>query len=526
MNINLEQIDRHLDLTTDICIIGAGVAGQTLTSQFHNSNLKVTLIESGSQDFRSDTQDMARGENIGHPYYNLEDSRLRLFGGTAAIWGGRCAELDTIDFETRSYVPHSGWPIDKTDLDPYYDKSFDLLGLVRPGKSNLWEQYGKTSRLLDPNKFDAGLWAFDEQGERFTNTKRQGLETCDIVLNATLTDLEKDETGKIISATCHSLKDTSLNIKAKVFVLAAGAIETARILLTKGQGLGAKHDQLGRYFMEHPHARGGEIIPVNAAQTFKVLPRAIRHQGARYAAFMRPSETLQRERNILNTALSITLRRHAGENMDNIGRTIHTLKHGLPSKKIWRSLYHGAKSGAVRWREFSDPWGSVAKMKRSKGKSGVYVIIRAEQAPNPLSRITLLDEKDSLGMPRVALDWQFQDIDRETVRITMESLNSEYQRLGWGTVKPSEWLYDKDIPWKTDPLISTHPIGGYHHMGGVRMSHTARTGVVDKNCKLHDSPNLFVAGSGVFPTGGWANPTITIMALALRLGDHLKHELT
>ncbi len=525
MNINLEHVDGHLNREADICIIGAGVAGQTLASEFQKTNLKVILVESGQQDFRRDTQDMARGENVGHPYYNLEDSRLRLFGGTAAIWGGRCAELDEIDFEIRPYVPHSGWPISKADLDPYYDKSFNLLGLVRPAKSNLWAQYGNVSRDLDSNKFDSGLWAFDEQGERFTNLKRHGLEQCDTVLNATLTDLEKDESGKIVSATCHSLKNTSLNVKAKVFVLAAGAIETARILLAKGQGLGAEHDQLGRYFMEHPHARGGEITPVNAAQTFRVLPRAIRHQGARYAAFMRPSEVLQREQQILNSALSITLRRHAGENMDNVGRTIHTLKQSLPSKKIWRSLYHKGKAGAVRWREFSDPWRSVAKMKRSKGKSGVYVVIRAEQSPNPQSRITLSKETDSLGMPRVALDWQFQDIDRETIRVMMETLNSEYQRLGWGSLEPSKWLYDKNIPWHTDPLISTHPIGGYHHMGGVRMSHTPRTGVVDSNCKLHDSPNLYVAGSGVFPTGGWANPTITIIALALRLGDHLKRKL-
>ena len=129
-------------------------------------------------------------------------------------------------------------------------------------------------------------------------------------------------------------------------------------------------------------------------------------------------------------------------------------------------------------------------------------------------------------MPRANLDWRLQDIDRDSVRILMETLRDEFARLNWGRVKPSEWLYDSSQMWKTDPLISAHPIGGFHHMGGMRMSNTLKTGVVDINCRVHDSPNLYVAGSSVFPTGGWANPTVTIMALALRLGDHLKTQMT
>jgi len=525
MRINLEQVDRHLDINTDICIIGAGVAGQTLASQFKETSLKVTLLESGDHDFRHDVQDMAHGENIGEPYYALKNSRLRLFGGTAAIWGGRCAELDSIDFETRDYVPHSGWPISKADLDAYYDKSFEMLGLTRPQTTGLWSDLSTDAHKLDPQKLETGLWAFDEQGERFTNMRQRALENCDIILNATLTDFEKNEGGEITSITCQSLKNTALKVRAKIFVLATGAIETARILLAKGQGLGNRHDQLGRYFMEHPHARGGEVIPVNAAKAFKLLPRAIRHKDRRYAAFMRPSETLQRREGILNTSLSLTLRRREGEHMEGYRRSIDTLKHNLPSKRIWRSLYHNAKLVAVRGLEFTDPWSSIINMKLSGRKAGIFAVIRAEQAPNPLSRVRVSEALDSLGVQRAALDWQFKNIDRDTVRVTMETLAYEYQRLGWGNVKPSDWLYDEDVSWKTEPLISTHPIGGYHHMGGTRMSMSPKMGVVNADCKLHDSPNLYIAGSGVFPTGGWANPTITIMALALRLGGHLRQKL-
>ena len=288
---------------------------------------------------------------------------------------------------------------------------------------------------------------------------------------------------------------------------------------------GNDHDVLGRYFMEHPHARGGQIFPVNLAQTLSVLPRAIRHKGDRYAAYLRPAPEWQRENGILNTSISIAPRRHAGENMEYFRRTLNKLKHDLPSTQIWRELYAKLKGLAVKGLEKSDPWSSVLNIKASRGKLGVYAIARAEQAPNPDSRVTLGKGVDALGMRVVDLDWRLCGLDRDSLRVLMETLGQEYERLGWGQVKPSPWLYDKEITWQTDPLISAHAIGGYHHMGGTRMGSDVKTSVVDGNCRLHESPNLYIASSSVFPTGGWANPTITIMALALRLGDHLGQKL-
>jgi len=153
------------------------------------------------------------------------------------------------------------------------------------------------------------------------------------------------------------------NIKAKVFVLAAGAIESTRLLLTSGGGLGNRYDLVGRYFMEHPHARGGQIITDKPAKALSILPRALRYNGKRYAAYLRPSEVLQRERGILNTSLSLTMRRHEGEEMESYRSLTNKLKHDLPSSRIWRKLYHGGKSLAVRGLEFTDPWSSVLNMK-------------------------------------------------------------------------------------------------------------------------------------------------------------------
>jgi len=233
---------------------------------------------------------------------------------------------------------------------------------------------------------------------------------------------------------------------------------------------------------------------------------------------------LQREEGILNSSLSFAPRRHEGLKKDAVRAAKDKLKHDLPSTKFWRSLYKKLKAVSIKSHELRDPWPIVKKLKRKPETFGLYAVIRAEQAPNPDSRLLLSNIQDASGLRCLEFDWRLQDIDKRSVRVLMETLDAEFKMLGWGDVIPAAWLNDPDMIWNFDPLISAHPIGGYHHLGGTRMSHSAATGVVDENCRLFESPNLYIASSSVFPTGGWANPTVTIMALADRLGDHLGNQ--
>jgi choline dehydrogenase-like flavoprotein len=195
------------------------------------------------------------------------------------------------------------------------------------------------------------------------------------------------------------------------------------------------------------------------------------------------------------------------------------LKHGLSPKKSHRILWH-AWRGWLNWlqRHISmQLLRSVVKVNRM----GLYVMARAEQAPNPDSRVCLSTEKDALGCPRADLDWQLSALDKETMLQFGKTLQREFDRLGLGKVTTSEWLEDGQPNWPVDPTVGNHPIGGYHHMGTTRMSTSPRDGVVDANCTVHGYDNLHIAGSSVFTTGGWANPTLTLLALTHRLGDHL-----
>jgi choline dehydrogenase-like flavoprotein len=524
--LDLNKAPRDQVLQTEVCIVGGGVAGQSVMARLCAHKIDAVLLESGGHDFDAATQGLADGHNSGEPYYDLKDTRLRLFGGTAAIWGGRCAELDSIDFEKRDWVPHSGWPFSKQELDPYYDQVFTQLGLHRPEGQKDWHMLGRTPPPFDTDKLEAAFWAFDEKSERFTNPGRPDFTGGIIVLNANVTHIHLDDNKTVTSVQAQSLNHRNITVQAKIFVLAAGAIETTRLLMAtvpnRPKGLGNDHDQLGRYFMEHPHARGGEIIPNNLAQGLNILPRAVRHKGHRYAAYLRPAGALQRKAGILNTSLSFAVRQRVGNKQETHQAVLEHLKHSLPAKKHWRILWHKGKSLAIRSFEKMDPGVSVLNMKMKRGRTGIFAVVRAEQAPNPLSRLTLGTQKDALGLPLIDLNWQMCALDRKSVDIMMGTLKDEFERLGLGTVKPETWLKDTSQNWKADMLISAHAYGGFHHMGGTRMSDNTTTGVVDSHTKLHDCHNMYIASSSVFPTGGWANPTVTIMAMALRLGDHLK----
>jgi len=177
----------------------------------------------------------------------------------------------------------------------------------------------------------------------------------------------------------------------------------------------------------------------------------------------------------------------------------NTLKWKVPHDHRGRSLWWIHRRAK---RSLGDRLGLMTRwLGASTARRGLYVVARAEQAPNPASRVVLSEKRDVFGLPQIALDWRFSEIDKRP------------------------WLEEEGIPWEMDPLISNHPVGGYHHMGTTRMAASPSVGVVDADCRVHGLGNLYVAGSSVFPTGGWANPTLTILALALRLGDHLNQSL-
>jgi choline dehydrogenase-like flavoprotein len=518
--IDLAQAAGPLELESEVCVIGAGAAGISLTRRLLRLGRSVALLESGGLDYEAPVAALNAGENVGEDYYELEDSRLRFFGGTTAIWGGRCAELDPIDLERRDYVPHSGWPIGWEELQRWYDEARPVFGLPprRPAPEDLRRAGVPLPRF---DELETPLWTFDRRFNRFAWESCGDLEAdpkCQIVTHATVTAIHRSA-GGIERVEARSLGAGRVSVRARAFVLAAGGIENPRLLLASDLGNG--HDQVGRYFMEHPHARGGRIVSGAAWRLLKAFGRRHRIGGEDLAALIAPSAALQRREGILNTSLTIVARQPEGRRQF-IGMKAYTgIKHSMAPTKGGRALWMVTKKAAGWAQRHIDP----ARPWLLHKLDGVEValLVRGEQAPNPDSRVVLTGEKDSTGVPRVKLDWRLSAIDVRSVAVLVEALGRECGRLGLGKVEPAGWL--ESGRWKTDPLVSSHPIGGYHHMGTTRMGEDPRSSVTDADGRVHGLGNLWVAGSSLFPTGGWANPTLTIVALALRSAERISAEL-
>ncbi|HYH19627.1 MAG TPA: GMC family oxidoreductase [Azospirillum sp.] len=528
MLLDLRGLAEPWTFEAPVCILGAGAAGITLARRLLARGHEVLVAESGGADFETEVQALAAGTSSGHPYYDLGDVNLRMVGGTTPIWGGRCAELDPIDFEPRPWVPHSGWPIGHAELAPYYREAAQALEIAEPatGRTTLMQRF-PLLRALDTDTLRVGCWSFDGRPDRFALPNLgdvAGHPRARLLMHATATALNLSEDGRRVrSVTVKDVGGRQATIRAGRFVLALGGIETPRLMLASNgvaaAGIGNGRGLVGRFFMEHPHARGGRLDTAASWPLLAAFGRAHRVGAGRHAALLGLQAQAQRAHGTLNAALTLGARQGERDAPFWAMRTYSAMKHRLAPSAFNRRLWRGVKGAALWAHERVDPLRPWLLVKA--GARELALIVRAEQAPNPDSRITLGGERDALGVPRVDLHWRLTELDKHSVRVLVAAMGTEMRALGLGHVVPAAWLEDPAVPWRTDPLISAHPIGGYHHMGTTRMADDPSRGVVDRDGKVHGLENLFVAGSAVFPTSGWANPTFTLLALALRLGDHL-----
>ena len=515
-------------VTADVAIIGSGAAGQAAARRLLARGRSVVLLESGGLDHDMASADLNRGDIVGQPYHPLEHSRLRFFGGTTAIWGGRCAEFDAIDFERRDWIPHSGWPFGTDEIRSYLAEARALLGVDGVDAGRLPRP--PLMQRLSNEELAVRWWSFDPKFDRFTIDQAGDLEAdprCTLLVKATVREVMlSSDKGSVERLDVRTPSGRTIDVRARHYILAAGGIENPRILLASNSvvphGIGNHYDLVGRFFMEHPHARGGRVVGKADWHWLSAFAKR-RVNGVEISPAITPAEALQRREGLLNTALTIAVRQPEGGAHPLAKRAYLHVKHRTAPTRTGRSMWKATKQLVRSYTGLTGPFHPWL-MKQLNGLD-LSIVIRAEQAPNPDSRVRLSSERDATGMPRVALDWHMSGIDVDSVAGLVAALDRESKRLGLGHVEPSRWLADPDKSWVTDELVSAHPIGGFHHMGTTRMASDPRRGVADGWGRVHGIPNLHIAGSSLFPTGGWANPTLTILALSLRTADRIAKEL-
>jgi choline dehydrogenase-like flavoprotein len=499
----------------DLCIVGAGAAGISMALRRADSRLRVCVIESGGFDPDPAVQALYDGESVGNQLADPLRCRLRYFGGTTNHWQGWCAPLDARDFEARSWVPHSGWPISKQDLDPYYEAAQKIveLGAYRYEAGQLPAE-DRDIPKLDAQKVRVRYWQYSAP-TRFGTRYREDLRRAaniEVVLHANTVKIETDATASRVEAIrVRTLTGRAGRVRARYFVLACGAMENTRLLLqtrdVSPNGLGNGSDALGRYFLQHPERLVAQVVTDAPGPLVRAFNRRQSEVGA-IRAHLTCSAQVQEQFRLLNAGFDIFVRKDFGAGYAALRDVRDDIEHlEWPSsldKKLWAVL--------------TDLRGTAGDLyKSARGEvSSLDLIAHAEQTPNPESRLTLTNECDVLGMPKLKVDWRLTSDDKRSMLESTLRVGEELARLNLGRIKIEEWLLAGEDVWP-NPIWS-----GCHHMGTTRMSSDPALGVVDRDCRVHGVTNLYVAGSSVFPTGGYVTPTFTIVALALRMADHIK----
>lgn len=543
-----QRVPRGTTIEADVCVVGGGAAGITLALSLSGRGLQVLLLEAGERTNDPKAQAHYEGEVADERMHSpVHRYRLRGLGGSTSLWGGRCMPYDPIDFEERSWIPHSGWPISYEGLLPYY------------AQANTWAEAGRfayDARTALPSAppmfagFDSeivrtnGLERFScptDFGKRY----RKRLEVAPdvrVLSGAHCTGVRLQADGQQVKALdVATLDGNRFQVAARSYVLATGGLETARLLLHSSdvvpQGVGNQNDVVGRYYQCHIAGNIGSLVvhgPVtNVAHGYEVAPDGV------YCRRRITIDAVQQRKHGLMNAIA---RLHFPKITDPVHR--NGVLSGLVLAKSFISYEYGKRlrdapltadlAAEHLWNVMRDPVDTSAfllhwlRYRTFAQRKFPSVILRnrtnrfslefqSEQQPLASSRVTLVPEVDALGMRRMRVDWRYCQADIDSAERTLQIIGAELSRTGVGR-----------LDWRPETLeedLMRYGAYGGHHIGTARMGTNPKHSVVDGDCRVHTVGNLYLAGSAVFPTSSQANPTLTIVALALRLADRLAQRL-
>jgi choline dehydrogenase-like flavoprotein len=494
MIIDAEELPTGSAIQADTVIVGGGMAGIALARQLADAGFRVAILESGGEGPDPRVQDlyagtMTVGAAAGSERLDeyLTASRVRCFGGSGNVWGAKCGPLDPIDFERRAWVPHSGWPISRVQLQPFYDRACDLLELPRfavpasdPEREPLFDRASPafTRRTRAYTRYTGAL-----PGGPYKDYKAAASTHARIAvyLHANVTRIAMAADGRQVQ----SMEVRTLNGRVHIargatYVLATGGIENVRLMLASNdvvpQGIGNHSDWLGRGFQGH-----STVVRDNTSLW-----------TTRPAANLADFDITATDRPHTVLGVSDALQRKTGHLNFTVTMTGPVRKADAASAAVTRIAQQLSSQADASHRS---------------------IYFMTEHAPDRDSRITLdLNSRDALGLPRVRLDMRHGQLELDTLEQSTTLLARELGRLGLGRLR---WAGSRQ-DW-TDSLKSL----SRHHMGATRMATSPADGVVDEYGRVHGVANLYVAGSSVFPTSGITNPTLTLLALGFRMGDRM-----
>ncbi len=552
MLIDARTLSPGSEIHADLCIIGSGPAGISLAREFLGSKTSVIILESGGLTEEPEVQQLATPAQLSYGDTQALGCNRQL-GGNSSIWSVRTGEtwfgvrllpLAEADFKRRDHIAESGWPISRTSLDPFYARAqrvFKLGPYAYEGAD--WADEAAPALPLASERVRTRMYQFGD-GNLFSSEYRRELEqsrNLSVYYYATATALETSEDGRRVTGLqVRTLPGRpAFRVAARRVVLAGGGMASAQLLLNSDArhpgGLGNQGGKLGRYLMDHPLLIGGELIPASSESFARTALYDMRQSRGNHVMghLQLADEMLEREP-VLGLSLmlfprernylahrELSARQQMGVNAFYNLRQV--IAHGSKLERETLSQLMRGADGVVK-RSLDEVLfpkarlnvGGWSRMPLKQRRYHSYEVIhQAEQAPHADNRVSLSCERDAMGMRRLVVDWRWHDEDIAATMRAQDLYAKEFQRAGLGTFKIAR-EHGK-------PQVFLHSTA--HYMGITRMHSEPQHGVVDADCRVHGVENLFVVSSSVFPTGGFANPTLTIVALALRAADRLKLEL-
>ncbi len=504
--------------TFDVCVVGAGAVGILVALQLLRAGKSVALLESGGLAFEQETQDLYRSEVTGHRHTGVHDGRFRTWGGTTTRWGGQILELEPIDFARRDWIPQSGWPIPKQELTSAYVEALHLQGMdgVLREDAEVWSAVGAPVPQLGADLEPYFTrWCPQPNFVKLHGAELAAAAKLTALLHANVVEAEIDEaTAKVRAVLCRSLNGNTARVAAREFVLAIGTIETSRLLLHLEEKHGSRWNPNGRVckgFQDHVDCEPVAVKPIDRQRFFPAFTNVLL-RGFKYHPKFRLSAARQESLRVLNVAGTITFRDDTEEIAGAVKATGKRLLRRSWSEVDAAQVLNLLRNLPLLARQ---TWSYVVKHRVYNSPSAAIALrVHCEQQPENGSSVSLAEERDALGVRRARLDWQIAPLELETMRKFLRVVAEDFRAQGLAELEP---LLDLE----NDDALRAACDDGLHHMGGAVMSADPLRGVVDTDLRLHGTSNLSICSAAVFPTGGFSNPTHTVLALAVRLARRL-----
>ncbi|MBE9178336.1 GMC family oxidoreductase [Oculatella sp. LEGE 06141] len=529
MIIDARTISSGETIECDVCIVGAGPAGITIAHELCNQGLNILLLESGGIKYEKNLEQLNHGEVNLSVHTPLEQYRRRQIGGATTFWGGRCVPFDESDFEVRPHVPHSGWPITKTELNPYYQRAHTYceIGQYEYAAEKALSESGRRKMISGFESADVSiehLYLFSpptDFGRKYLDSLKRS-QNVNVFIYATCLKIITNSAGtRVDYLQVASMQKNEFLVSARQFILAAGGLEVTRLLLVSNDvyanGIGNQHDLLGRFYMGHIN----HLFDVKFKSPEKVMWDYEKTPDGVYCQRqIAIAENKRQQYGLLNQRVFMERPKISDpSHRSSILSATYLLKGVLNQQKKYRYPSQHVRNILFDFDtilKFSHKWMTKRILSDrklpsvvAKSASGIYTFrVDSEQVPNPESRVSLSRNKDAFGINQLKVDWRCTELDVNSISKSVFLIGEAFAKAGVGELQSL-------------PTIFPSAQGG-HHLGTTRMSETPQTGVVDVNGRVHGLSNLYIASSSVFATASYANPTLTVVALAIRLADYLK----